>query len=128
MITRRKLFAGALHRKQQESSSKTGIVSSLVPSTQSNYGKVAARNHAEISQKVVNISIPCTENAQQPMAAPTLLSLIPIGLMVKCHPCTQLLLGKKTDMENHCARVLTMQVWRSPMTYFSYNIKPVQCY
>ena len=73
MITRRKLVSGALHRKQQESCSKTGTVSSLVASTQSNYGKVASRNYAEISQKV---------------PAPTFLSLIEIDLMVKCHPCT----------------------------------------
>ena len=39
MITRRKLVTGALHGKQQESSSKTGAVLSPVPSTQSNYGK-----------------------------------------------------------------------------------------
>ena len=39
MITRRTLVTGALHRKQQESSSKTGAVLSPVPSTQSNYGK-----------------------------------------------------------------------------------------
>ena len=78
-----------------EISSKTGTVSSLVPSAQSNflqrtanYGQVASRNYAEISQKFVNISIPCTENAQQPMAAPIFLSLIEIDLMVKCHPST----------------------------------------
>ena len=48
---------GTLHRKQQESSSKTGTVSSLVSSSRWNYGKVASRNHAEISQEVVNTSI-----------------------------------------------------------------------
>ena len=79
-----------LHRKRQESSSKTGTVSSLVPSTRSNFSQrtmanygtiVVSRNYAEIGQKVVNTSIPCPENAQQPMAAPTFLSLIEIDLM-----------------------------------------------
>ena len=36
-----------------------------------------------ISQKVVNTSIPCTENAQQPLAAPKFLSLLDHGKMSK---------------------------------------------
>ena len=42
--------------------------------------KVASRN-AELSQIVVNTSIPCPENAQQLMAAPTFLFLLEIDLM-----------------------------------------------
>ena len=62
--------------------------------------KVTSRKYAEISQKVVNTSIPCrTENAQQPMAAPTFYSLSPF------YP--NMLLGKITEIENHYACVVT---------------------
>ena len=109
MITRRKLVTGTLDRKQQESSSKTGTVSSLVPRTQSNYGKVASRNYAEISQKVVNASIPCTGNAQQPMAAPTFLKFFHRDRlddkMSLLYP--NMLLAKIIEIKNHYARVLT---------------------
>ena len=64
-----------LHRKQ-ESRSKEGTVFKSCPkhtveflTANGKLRKVASRNYAEISQKVVNISIPCTQNAQQPMAA-----------------------------------------------------------
>ena len=49
-----------LHRKKHERSFKTGTVSNLVPSTQSNFSqrtqvtKVTLKNYEEISQKVVN--------------------------------------------------------------------------
>ena len=56
-------------------------VHSRILTANSKVRKVASRNYAEISQKVVNTSIPCTQNAQQPMEAPTFLSLIEIDLM-----------------------------------------------
>ena len=92
------------------------LVSSLVPSTPSNflqrtanYGNVASRTYAEIRQKIVNLSISCTEFAQQPTVSPKFLqSLTEIDLMVKCNPCTPTCLYKKiTEIENHHTRIVT---------------------
>ena len=93
MITRRRWVTGTLHKmKNKKVVPKRELFQVLSRAySQSNYRKVASRNYAEISQKVVNTSILCTENAQRPiaMAAPIVLRLsIEIELMVKCLPCT----------------------------------------
>lgn len=49
----------------------------------------------------------CTENAQQPMAFPTFLCLIEIGVMVKCHPYIPTCCYEKiTYIENHYTRIV----------------------
>ena len=126
MMTRKKLVRGALHRKQQESSSKTGTVSSLVPSTRSNYGKVAlteklCRNQPENCQHIHSMHRKCpTFNGR---------SNIPLfdrdRLDGKMPPLYRnMLLGKVR--KPLCSS--TDQVWKSSMTCFPYNVKPVQCY
>ena len=114
MITQRKLVTGALHRKQQESSSKTETVSSLVPSTQSNYGNVGSgnslcRNQPEIYQRIHSMQGKCPiTNGSSNIRLD--------GKMPPLYP--NMLLGKLTEIENHYIRE-TDQVWKSPMTYFS---------
>ena len=116
-----------LHRKQQESSCKTGTVSSLVPSeqqiTEGGFGKLC-RNQPESCQHInfMHRKCPTTNDS----------SNIPLfdrdRLDVNCHPCIPTyLLGKITEIENHYARIVTkfgeVQLLIPPTT-----LKPVECY
>ena len=114
MITRRKWVYSngkTLHRKQQESSSKTGTVSSLVPSTQSNFSSEQQVTESGFTKLCRNQPESCQHIHSMHRKCPTTNGSSNISLFdsdrldVKCHP--NMLLGKITEIENHYPGVVT---------------------